>query len=69
MVRLTPEEQQELIMVARHNPGFVRLVERWRMAELEALPAATGPAVNVGVLQGRTQVLTELQDALKAALK
>ena len=57
--RLTPEEVRLFKDVARQYPKMVEILTAWRTKELEILPDAIN--TNVGVLQGRVQVLTEVQ--------
>lgn len=62
--RLDAKQLQMLQNVTRQFPEFYELLSTWRSTELETLPFAVGSVVNLNVLQGRVQVLTEMQKLL-----
>ncbi len=63
-MKLTPEEVDIFKRVARHNPEFAQVIERWYMRELVQLPLAGKQIVET--MQGRSQVLAEMRDKLMA---
>ena len=63
-MKLTPEEIDIFKRVARHNPEFVQVIERWYMHELVQLPSVGKQIVET--MQGRSQVLAEMRDKLQA---
>jgi len=60
--RLTADELRMFKEIGRQYPRAFEVLTEWRMSELEKLPMATGSITPVGVLQGRAQVLTEMQE-------
>lgn len=62
-MKISREERELCIQIGRQYPSFKTFIERWWMEELVVLPAAVSQ--NVGVLQGRAQVLTEMKDYLQ----
>ena len=48
--------------IARQHTVFVEYLEAWRLSELETLPYGAG--INLDVLRGRVQTLTELRKSL-----
>lgn len=59
MKPLTPEQKTNFQSMIRQYPEFGEYVKAWRTEELENLLFTH--AEKVGVQQGRTQALTELQ--------
>jgi 6-phosphogluconate dehydrogenase (decarboxylating) len=62
MKKLTVDEEQVFMNVARQYREFTAVINAWRLMELERLPFATEG--NLDVMRGRVQALTELQRAL-----
>lgn len=62
MRKQTPEQKQSFDNLARQYPEFGAYLAAWRQEELEKLPYGVG--VNLDVLRGRVQTLTELQQGL-----
>ena len=58
MAQFSPEERDLMRNLGRQYPRFVEILSRWRKREMNQLPKAISG--NVGVLQGRAQVLTEI---------
>lgn len=65
-MRPTDDEAMSIANVAKGHVRFVEFVQRWRLTELERLPAAM---TSVERMQGRCQILGELEAFLQAALK
>lgn len=61
-MRPTPEELESIAKVAKAHVRFVEFVQRWADTELQRLPTAM---TNVERMQGRCQVLRELNDLLQ----
>jgi hypothetical protein len=61
-MRPTPDELESISKVAKAHVRFVEFVQRWTDAELQRLPSAM---TNVERMQGRCQVLRELNDLLR----
>jgi hypothetical protein len=61
-MRPTPDELESIAKVAKAHVRFVEFVQRWADAELKRLPSAM---TNVERMQGRAQVLRELDDLLR----
>jgi len=54
--------KQSFESLARQYPELGEYLRKWRQAELEKLPFATQP--NLDVLRGRVQSLTEIREVL-----
>lgn len=63
-MRPTPDELESIAKVAKAHVRFVEFIQRWRITELERLPTAM---TGVERMQGRCQVLRELNDFLQPA--
>lgn len=66
MKQPTPEQAQQIALIARNYPHVLTWVEEWYNAELKQLPMVTA---NVSLAQGRCLVLSELVKQLTASLK
>lgn len=63
-IKLTDDDLTLCKQMGKHYPHFVELVERLRLAELEAM--ATSNDEQFRVFKGRTQILTELRQAIRS---
>jgi hypothetical protein len=62
MIVLRSDDERKLfVTIGRQYPELLRIIERLELAELRKLPVATNKEQNVGVLQGRSQMLTDIQ--------
>lgn len=61
MMRPSEEQLHNLQAMARQYPEFLQYLTDWRRKEMEQLLHARE---NLGVLQGRAQLLTEMQRIL-----
>ena len=62
-ISLSDDEIKLCTQLGRQYPQFLELVERLRSAELESM--ATGNDDHFRVYKGRTQLLTELRQAIR----
>jgi hypothetical protein len=60
------EQLHTLRTIARQYPDFIQYLTDWRRKEMEQLPYARE---NLGVLQGRAQLLTEMQRNLTGTVE
>lgn len=66
MLRPDPEVTKVLAQVYRNHPAFVEWLNANLDKELQGLPYCTN---NIQLAQGRTQVLTELTNALHSSFQ
>lgn len=63
-INLSDDESKLCKQLGKHYPQFLELLERLRAAELEAM--ALGNDDHFRVFKGRTQILTELRQAIRS---
>ena len=63
-ITLSDDELKLCKQLGKHYPQFLELVDRLRSAELEAM--ALGNDDHFRVFKGRTQILTELRQAIRS---
>ena len=57
MIRPAPEILEDVVIIMRQYPNFVKFLQEWRKHELDQLPSVIQ---NTALAQGRCQVLSEL---------
>lgn len=65
MFRLPKEDQQKAAMSLQNNPAFSKIIKVLQSEyDISVKSLMTSNSGNFGVIQGRTQLLRELLDAL-----